>query len=400
MPQQKVDKLTSGLWDAAVIGGGVAGGVAAIHLGRANIRTVLLEKDNETGPKVCGGFIGPEGIRILSECGIDFDRLKSPKIKALRFHGPLRSFEANVPCEARVLSRMTLDRELLDIAAACGVEVRRGSFVSECHGELPFKIVTCGEELVAKRLILATGKSEFRSVQLRRGRDENHVGFAMLLRLKPSIRRRLADHMDIFVFRHGYGSLSLIEGGEDACWSFVVERAALKEMGGSDWDAVASYIADHNWEASRYFDGADPLWKDFVSIPHLPLGFLRQERGTRGIFCLGEQMAVLPSPLGDGLSVAAITGREAAKNIIGARKRGLRPPESSFQYEKEIRRQVRPRLETAYRLHGFFKNPQIFDWSTYFLKSAPWAVELALSLMANRSDRRWLPQAVVKRLPI
>lgn len=398
MPHQ-VEKRTSGIWDAAVIGGGVAGSVAAIHLGRANARVVLLEKENEPTSKVCGGFIGPEGIRILSECGIDFDRLKAPRIKALRFHGPHRSFETRLPFEARVLSRAKLDNELLEIAADCGVEVRRGVFASECHSGLPFKIATNKGELIAKRLVLATGKSEFRSVQQRQGRDEDYVAYSMSLRLKPSMARRLSGHMDIFVFHHGYGSLSLTEGGDEACLSFSFERSALKELG-SDWDSVASYIARHNWEASRYFDGADPLWKHFASIPRLPYGFIRRGRGVRGLFCVGDQMAVMPTPLGDGISAAAQTGQEAALAIIGTRKRGLRQPDSSIQYEKEIRRHLRRQLDSTYRVHLLFKNPQIFDWTTILMKSAPWIMELALQRMASRSDWTWISQSVVKRLPV
>lgn len=397
---KRVEKRTSDIWDAAVIGGGVAGSVAAIHLGRANARVVLLEKENEPTHKVCGGFISADGVRILSECGIDFDRLGAPKIKALRFHGPLRSFESFLPFEGRVLSRVTLDHRLLEIALESGVDVRRGVFASECHPELPFKIATNKqEELVAKRLILATGKSEFRSVQQRQGRDEDHVAFSMFLRLIPSMIRRLSGHMDIFIFQNGFGSLSMIEGGEDACLSFSIKRSALKEIG-TDWDSVASYIARNNWEASRYFDGAEPLLKHFVSIPRLPYGFIRRGRGIRGVFCVGDQMAVMPAPLGDGISAAALTGVEAASAIIGARRRGLRPPESSLAYEKETRRRLRRQLESVYRLHLLFKSPQVFDWTAYVMKSAPWIADLALHQLWGRAEWNLLSQSVVKRLPI
>ena len=78
-----------------VVGGSVAGSVTARELGRRGLRVALFEKDRFPRWKACGEILLPQGVKALSEMGIDYS---APRIKGVRFVSPSGySAEADFP---------------------------------------------------------------------------------------------------------------------------------------------------------------------------------------------------------------------------------------------------------------------------------------------------------------
>jgi len=392
----------------AVIGGGIAGSVAAYYSARAGLSTVLFEKTQGPQHKVCGELLSAGAVASLRELGVDFKVLGAQRVRTLRLHGPLRSCESVLSEPAFGLSRWVLDEELLRIAAKAGAEIKRGVLVREMRDELEgdlgsmdgrIILETSAGEVDAKRLILASGKTGFRSVQSGIGRNGGMVAFKMHLKLKPSVYRKLLDHCDVFVFKGGYGSLVPIENGL-ANFSFIIERRFLMETG-TNWDSLAYYIAKNNLAASASLDGAEPQFKHFVTISSVPYGFVRRERARPGIYFVGDQMAVIPFLAGDGMAIAAMTGKAAASALIDANAIGqLLPPEYSAAYQKQMRVRIKPQIESSFALHLLFKNPQICDWATLVVKSFPHLTSRLFVRASGRKPRLHLPSSDVKRLQV
>jgi flavin-dependent dehydrogenase len=64
-------------------------------------------------------------------------------------------------------------------------------------------------------------------------------------------------------------------------------------------------------------DGAEPLLDKPVVVTHIPYGYIR--RATEdGLYCIGDQAAVIPSFTGDGISIALHTARHAAMAYLAA----------------------------------------------------------------------------------
>jgi flavin-dependent dehydrogenase len=377
--------------DVAIVGGGPAGSMAAIHLARAGFKVVLFERESRQVEKVCGEFLSAECLPLLREVGLDPKVLGGVEIAGFRLHGPMQTVSLPFPRRAIGLSRSVLDDELLRLAAESGADIRRGVSANEILEGLDettgsILLSTSVGETRAQRLIVATGKSEFSSLNERQGRDHGYAAFKMQVRLKPSCAARLAGHCDLFAFEQGYGGLTDLGGGiADLC--FLIEKSALKKIR-TDSDAMISLIGNSNWAASHDLDGAETLAASFSSIANLPNGFLRRAPAPAGLFFVGDQMAVIPSITGDGVTIALMTARRAveamiervpdasafAGDVVTGQFGAVRlrfAPLASRDYQKSIRGALRTQLDAALTVQSLFKNPRLVDASTYALRAFP-----------------------------
>src|SRR6516164_9762564 len=113
-------------YDAAVIGGGVAGPALAAELARAGRSVILFEKEKAAHDKVCGEFISHEGVRYLHDLGVSLEGLGALPIRHVRLARHAGAVTDELPFEAQSLSRRVLDETLLQLASKAGAEIQRG----------------------------------------------------------------------------------------------------------------------------------------------------------------------------------------------------------------------------------------------------------------------------------
>jgi geranylgeranyl reductase family protein len=65
-------------FDVLVVGAGPAGSVAALVLARAGARVGLVDKASFPRDKACGDLVGPRGVQLLADLGIDLARRPAP----------------------------------------------------------------------------------------------------------------------------------------------------------------------------------------------------------------------------------------------------------------------------------------------------------------------------------
>ena len=130
----------TGRFDTVVVGGGVAGSVAAVLLARAGQRVLLLEqrRRDRLGEKVCGCCLHRRGVAALERLGLmptpgETGRaelgIQSLQRVWLSRLSVARSVHRRVSLPLRhgvALRRSVLDGHLLDAAEAAGVEIRSG----------------------------------------------------------------------------------------------------------------------------------------------------------------------------------------------------------------------------------------------------------------------------------
>ena len=318
--------------ECLVIGGGLAGAMTAMRLTRAGREVLLLEKECAAHHKVCGEFLSPEAVAYLREVAVDPLRLGAERIGRLRLAERDRCVEATLPFVALSLSRKVLDEALQMRAVETGCVVRRGDAVERLarDGDVWRAELTGGDRVDACSVFLATGKHDLRG--WRRDVESDFVGFKLHWRLTAEQTGALRDSMELFLFRGGYGGISLVEGGT-ANLCLVVRRAVLREMGG--WAELLETIRRSCGQLRLRLEGAEPEWERPLAIGWIPYGY--SARGLRGVWRVGDQAAVIPSFTGDGMAIALHSGALAAEMYLA----GMRAEDFQRRLELQLQKGMR-----------------------------------------------------------
>jgi flavin-dependent dehydrogenase len=299
-----------------VIGGGPAGTMLAIRLAAAGREVVLLEKERETHHKVCGEFLSREAVAYLAQAGIDPIQLGARTITRVRLVSGDRTIEARLPFTALSLSRFVLDEALIKQAENAGCDVRRGATAERLERTEDgwSAQLRSAATIDARTAFLATGKHDLHAWERRGGVQTDLVGFKMHWKLTPAQTDAVRGVMELFLFRGGYGGLSLVEN-DIANLCLVVQRKQLATFGG--WTGLLPAMCNEIPLLHERLTDASPCWPKPLAISPIPYGYLSPAGDA--LWRLGDQAAVIPSFTGDGMSIALHSGSLAAEMYLVGR---------------------------------------------------------------------------------
>jgi flavin-dependent dehydrogenase len=322
-------RTTSQTADNLVIGGGLAGSMVAIRLAAAGRQVTLLEKETTTHHKVCGEFLSPEAVEYLNQVGINPLNLGAATIRSVRLSSKQRVVETSLPFTALSLSRFTLDEALLSCAEERGCKVQRGSFVEQLNIEddLWSARIRGGESVCAHSVFLANGKHDLRGWERAHTGQGDLVAFKLHWQLDPAQTEKLRDFIELFLFPRGYGGLSLVER-DIANLCLVVRQVELRRIGG--WQKLLASVLDENRHLKQRLHGAKALWDRPLAISSIPYGHLAGQ--PSGLWCVGDQAAVIPSFTGDGMSIALHSAALASEMYLNG--------DSAEQYNHRLHAQL------------------------------------------------------------
>ncbi len=300
-----------------ILGGGVAGCAAAISLARKGTSVTLIERERTPRHKVCGEFLSGEALDDLHALGIDEESLGAVPIGNVRLAAAHRAAEAHLPFPAASLTRKALDTALIAEAVAAGVRVECGRSVqalSRTSGDAWQATLDDGTTREAPTVFLATGKHDLRG-HTRPEDPARWVAFKMYFRLAPAQAAELAGASELMLYPGGYGGIQPVEDGiANLCC--VVQRRYLARAGGR-WESFLEKIKQDCPHLAMRIAGAEPLLDKPIAITHIPYGYIRRTTED-GLYCIGDQAAVIPSFTGDGISIALHTARCASTAYLAA----------------------------------------------------------------------------------
>jgi flavin-dependent dehydrogenase len=300
-----------------VLGGGVAGCAAAIALARKGRRVTLIEREPAARHKVCGEFLSGEALEDLHALGIDVASLGAVPIHHVRLAAARRAAQAPLPFPAASLTRKTLDTALFAQAVAVGARVERGRSVealARTSSNAWQATLDDGSTRTAPTVFLATGKHDLRGHS--RPKDpQRWVAFKMYFRLSPAQTADLSGASELMLYPGGYGGIQPVEDGiANLCC--VVQQKYLSTAG-NRWETFLAQIQHDCPHLAMRLAGAEPLLDKPIAITHIPYGYVRRT-SEEGLYCIGDQAAVIPSFTGDGISIALHTARCASTAYLAA----------------------------------------------------------------------------------
>ena len=324
--------------EVLILGGGVAGCAASIALARKGRSVTLIEREPTPRHKVCGEFLSGEALEDLHALGIDVAALGAVPIDYVRLAAARRAAEAPLPFHAASLTRKALDTALIAEAIAAGVSVERGRGVqslSRTTTNLWRATLDDGTSYEAPTAFLATGKHDLRGHG--RPKDPHQwVAFKMYYRLSPAQTAELKDASELTLYSGGYGGIQPVEDGIANFCCVVKQRYFARA--GLRWESLIAKIQQDCPHLTMRLDGAEPLLDKPIAITHIPYGYIRRTTED-GLYCVGDQSAVIPSFTGDGISIALHTARRAAAAYLAAEPAPL--------FQTKLRSAMLPQMHLA-----------------------------------------------------
>lgn len=348
-----------------IVGGGPAGAAAAIHLSKAGVRPIVIERMSQPGDALCGGFLSWRTLEQLERLGLSPQVLAGHSVRELHVFAGAHEHVIALPDQAMGLSRRRLDGLLLGHAREMGALVRTGT------AALADGVITLGsgECLASESLFIATGKHDLRGLTRPRSAagDDPMLGLRLRLPPSPSLTATLTDRIEMHLFRGGYLGIVLQEDGS-ANFCMAVRKSRLALAGGQPARLFDQLAQDHPRLGDRLAGMQSTPSID--AIGHVPYGW-RAMTSPPGVFRLGDQAGVIASLAGEGIGVA-LASADCAVRFWRAGGAASAP---AFQHA--FARRLRRPLAMAGLIAGLATLPAVAGWPLALLTSVPGAASVA-----------------------
>lgn len=332
-------------YDAAVIGGGVAGSSMAAALAGMGWSTVLIDQDTYPRHKVCGEFLSPESLDSLSVLGLLplLQPLQPSAMRTVRLTAANEwSLDIPLPGTALGISRFALDHALQHAAQERGAELISGTAVISIgsrNGEghrLELRGRSVRQIVEARAVIGAWG---------RRPRTGLAPAASVLHQSYVGVKAHysgmeLGDRVELYLFPGGYLGIAPIEGNRHNV-AALMTREAFYHAGKSVQNAI-EWAAERNPALQRRLVGGMPLAETRAAV--YPIAISRKPTAWGQVPLIGDAAVMIPPLCGDGMAVALRTvvlcSRWADEFLRGS----LGLDEWRQQYTRALRQECMPPL--------------------------------------------------------
>lgn len=361
------------MFDAAVVGGGLAGCSAAIHLARQGARVALFESRAYPHHKVCGEVLSPECDGLLRDLGVldDVVALNPARLNTVRIttpHGVV--WTGHMPGTASGVSRYALDDLLAQRAGALGVDVRPLTTVQDVRGGLreTFRLrVRSGRgaaDECAGVVIGAQGKRSGvdRAFNRRFGtRSTPFVGLKAHFDGPPVPAR-----IDLHAFSGGYCGISEVEGiAANVC--LLVRQDVFQRFGAIP--AFIDWMQVQNPHLGAWLRAADMLFPRWLSISQVH--FARRPPVENGVLMAGDSAALIAPLAGNGMAMALRAGELAAAHAGRFLAGEHSPRDLTRAYAADWHAQFDERLRLAGVLQTILLRPALLTPGLRLLNRLP-----------------------------
>lgn len=266
-----------GMSQIRIAGAGPAGSAAAIAASMEGAAAEILERSREGRHKVCGEFIPAEAAPVLEALGVwsAFADLRPAPMRWCTLRLGRRTKRWSLAEAGFGLSRLALDRLLLDGASAAGAKVTRGSSDLE------------GATIVAS------------------GRRGGAVRGRRLFGFKAHFAGPQSDGVELYFSRSGYTGVNPVENGETNVCGITTEDE-LRRFGFSIDEMTAADAA--------LAERMRPLTRQMKWLTTGPLVYSRPRAvKSERVYAAGDALGFVDPFSGSGILNALLTGSLAGR---------------------------------------------------------------------------------------
>lgn len=298
--------------EVLIIGGGLAGLTAALHLQRRGIEVIIIEKTTFPHHKVCGEYISNEVLPYLQWLDADPRILGATDITTLQFSilsG--KSIDTKLPLGGFGISRYSLDNFLCEKFRCRGGRVIQDTVTEVLFKNEQFSTTTLkGTNITASQVIGAYGKRSAIDLKLKRTFIQEKSPF---LAVKSHYSGTFPDHLvGLHNFRGGYCGVSKVEGDQiNVC--YLADYKSFKEH--KNISSYEQQVLCQNKHLKAIFEHIKPIFESPMTISQLSFG--KKEAVSNHMLMIGDTAGLIHPLCGNGMGMAINSAKICAELLTG-----------------------------------------------------------------------------------
>jgi len=360
-----------------IIGGGLAGLTAAIHLSRAGMDVLLVEKKNYPQHKVCGEYLSGEILPYFNSLGIDLlGASKAVNIQQLLYSTQnAKAIRTALPLGGLGISRFFLDNFLYEQAKKNGVKIIHDTAVKISFKNEEFKIRLSSEEHLKTKILLgAFGKRSNLDKNLQREFIQEKSSW---LASKGHYKNDNFpnDLVALHNFKGGYCGLSKTETGAiNVC--YLATYNSFKDF--RNKDDFKENVLFKNHYLKDFFENATALFEKDLSIAQI--SFKEKSLVKQHILMLGDAGGLIHPLCGNGMAMAIHSAKIASEAILNnTQKKYIARGKLEKEYINNWNKNFQNRLQMGRILQKILLNPFLANSSQHLVKRFPTLLDKIIS---------------------
>jgi flavin-dependent dehydrogenase len=297
--------------DVLIVGGGLAGLTAGLHLARAGVQVLLLEKHTYPQHKVCGEYISNEVLPYLQHLGLSVDELAPSKIQRFLLSSVTgKTVESRLPLGGFGISRFTLDRFLANKALEAGVDVRQAEVTDVQFAEDSFIVQTSTWQTYTAKLVLgAYGKRSLLDKRLNRPFTQQESPW---LGVKVHYRADVPnDLVALHNFDGGYCGISQVENGiVNLC--YLTNYRSFKTF--KNIENFQQQVMGRNPFLKEFFASATPIFDKPLTISQI--SFDKKSPVENHMLMCGDTAGLIHPLCGNGMAMAIHSAKLVSELVV------------------------------------------------------------------------------------
>ncbi|PXY46792.1 NAD(P)/FAD-dependent oxidoreductase [Flavobacterium hydrophilum] len=296
--------------DVIIIGGGLAGLTAAIHLSKKGLKVILIEKSEYPRHKVCGEYISNEVLPYL--VWLDLDILKSNSVQISTFKFTTQNGKiarTKLPLGGFGISRYRLDNILYEKALSNGCIVLKETVTDISFKNDEFSVSTPNQIIHSKLVLGAFGKrSNIDQFLARDFITKKSPWLAVKAHYSGNVPN---DQVALHNFKGGYCGISKVENDIiNIC--YLADYATFKKY--KNIEEYQKNVLYKNKQLKSVFENSTLLFDKPLTISQI--SFEKKLPVENHILMIGDTAGLIHPMCGNGMAMAIHSAKIASELVL------------------------------------------------------------------------------------
>ena len=296
--------------EVLIIGGGLAGLTAAIHMSKIGLQVTVIEKNEFPKHKVCGEYISNEVLTYLNWLNLNIADLNPANITKLEFSITSgKTVKSVLPLGGFGISRFALDEYLYKKALKNGCEILQDNVENIVFKNNQFIVTTTNNHILKSKIVIgAFGKRSNLDQKMNRDfiNKKSHW-----LAVKAHYSGDFPnDLVGLHNFKGGYCGVSKVENNSiNIC--YLADYKTFKQF--KNIEEYQKNVVFENPHLKLIFEKSSLLFEKPLTISQI--SFKKKQAVENHILMIGDTAGLIHPLCGNGMAMAIHSAKIASELV-------------------------------------------------------------------------------------